>query len=476
MSAATTDSKRPLGFARFLSWSSFIVILASTLFVSIVIANSANKTLLTKQQEFALLLAENLNHQIYRRFTLPTLIGQGRIALRQPVQYDRLEQVIQSTIHGLHVQELRIYDYERQVSYSTDRTLLGNATLAGKAVDEALDNGKHSFEIVSDISPFMVMFQFDPKPGSVTLKTYYPLKAEQSLTALRTSTAPIMGALEFSQDITADYRAVVNFQWLIISTSCASSLALFIILLIIIRRADRVNVERQAEKEALQQELHQAEKLGSMGRTVSGIAHEIRNPLGIIRSSAELLLQRAQKDNDPGYRVLKAIHDESKRLSKTVNDFLDYARPKEPKLERMDAAMVLDQALGFLESECGKCQVAVERRYAPGLFILGDTDFLYRAVYNVVTNALQAMPQGGTLTITSDIADKEIVLTVDDSGSGIDPALREKLVDPFFTTKDHGTGLGLAIVSNIVKSHKGVLELDNNPEGGARVRLRFPKA
>ncbi len=472
------DGSATFGVAKVLSWSSLVLILISGLFLSIIIANSARQTLLTKQQEFALLLAENLNHQIYRRFILPTIVGFGRIALKQKAQYERLEKVILSTIHGLGIQELRIYDLDRIVSFSTQAGVVGQPGLAGMDVSKALEQGDHSFQIEGKPAPFWNVMQWEDKPGTVVLKTVYPLRSEQELGS-GGNEGPIIGVLEIYQDITGDYRTVVRFQWLIISTSLLSSLVLFLILLMIFRKVDRINAQRVVERERLERELHQSEKLASMGRMVAGIAHEIRNPLGIIRSSAELLLKRIGNPDDPkdmNGRILKAIFDEARRLSQTVNDFLDYARPKQPKQESLDLSKVLDQALIFLESEFDKRNVAVEKRYLEGLRVLGDKDLVYRALYNVLSNAAQAMDGEGSLVISSETEDKHVTLTFADSGPGFAPDVKDKVLDPFFTTKDQGTGLGMAIANNIVLSHGGELSLDNGPNGGAVVKMRFPRS
>lgn len=464
-----------LGFAKFLSWTSLVLILISSMILSVVISNSARTSLLRKQQEFATLLAENLNHQIYRRFTLPTIIGYGRIALRNEQQYERLDQVVESTIHGLHVKSLRIYDYAKIVAYASDRKDLGETNMAGMAVTKALNEGKHSFEIESTMSPWVAMFHFDLPPGSFSLRTTYPLRVEQRLgrDVFNEDDQPVMGVLEITQDITADYSSVISLQWLIVLTTMASSFLLFLILVTFIRRSEKALAARMAEKERLERDLHQSEKLASMGRVVSSIAHEIRNPLGIISSSAELLLKRPNTDALT-QKILTAIYDEAKRLSKTVHDFLDYARPKAPCKEQVDASMVLDQALGFLEHEFSQRQVRVDRLYEPGLVMAGDKDLLYRAFYNIISNGLQAICGEGHLSIAGLRRDGEIIITFQDSGCGFDTANLDKMLDPFFTTRDDGTGLGLAIVNSIVTSHGGSLQLSNAEGGGAIVRLRFP--
>lgn len=468
------NPERTFGFAKFLSWSSLILVVCSGLFLSVVISNIARQTLLEKQKEFALLLAENLNQQIYRRFTLPTILGMGYIALKVPEQYKRLEQVIQWSTHGLHMREIRIYDNERVVSFSTNKDMIGLEGLTGERVNRAL-GGEHSFAIVSAIHPFWAIFDWDIKPGSVMLETVYPLRAERGVLPGADEENNIMGVLEMAQDITEDYKTVVRFQWLIISTTLISSLALSFILFMIIRRVDRINAERLAERERLEREMQENEKLASMGRMVASIAHEIRNPLGIIRSSSELLLKKNPVKDDLTSRILKAIFDESKRLSQTVGDFLDYARPKQLKQEPVDLARVLDQALAFLDSEFSKNKVEIERLYSTGLMVLGDKDYLYRAFYNILVNAVQALDgMPGKVTLMSEQDEGRVRVIFMDSGPGVDEAVLPKLLDPFFTTKESGTGLGLAITNNIIKSSQGRLEIANAPEKGAMVTLEFP--
>ena len=108
-------TKLPFGLTRFLSWISLVLILISSIVLALFIGNSARHTLLLRQQQYALLIVGNLNHQIYRRFTLPTFLTFGRIALRQPIQYKQLDEVILSTIHGLHINSLRIYGMDKIV-------------------------------------------------------------------------------------------------------------------------------------------------------------------------------------------------------------------------------------------------------------------------------------------------------------------------------------------------------------------------
>ena len=147
-----------------------MVIIASSLGLSLFLAKHADETLLEKQKEFALLQAENLNHQIYRRFILPTLIGFGRIGLKHKEQMERLDQVVRSTVHSFKVNEVRIYDPEMTVSYSTDTDKIGKTDLAGEFIKEVLQSGNPKYEFISKKSTLALIFDFNMRPGTMQLK------------------------------------------------------------------------------------------------------------------------------------------------------------------------------------------------------------------------------------------------------------------------------------------------------------------
>lgn len=472
----------PLSYARVLSWVSLVIILCTSLALSALIANSARETLLKKQEEFANLLAANLNHQIFRRFSVPTVLAYGRVALRNPAQYERLDQVIQSIIHGLQVKRLRIYDFGRVVAYSTDSADVGRSGLAPVGVGEAMQGDTPTVELLSPYPVWQAPFRLPLQPGTFVMRTIYPLRGESP----GGEPAPVMGVLELNQDITADYEAVIAFQALIVGMCLLSSVVLFTLMLMLIRRAERVLAERMAKNRALENELHSTERLVSMGRVVASIAHEIRNPLGIIRSSAELLLRRTDSADATTQRILNAIYDESRRLSQTVNDFLDYARPRQPRSNLVDVGLVLQQVTDFLEADFTRQKVALERDWQGELPVMGDKDLLYRAFYNILVNGQQAMDGPGIIHISARRERESVILQFRDSGPGFEAENLDHVLDPFYTTKDGGTGLGLAIVKSIITSHEGSVELDNAPghdpatgaeaHGGAIVRLRLPAA
>lgn len=472
------DEVKSFGVVRSLAWAAMTLTVALSVIVALYLGNMASKELLRKSRSFASLLADNLNNQIYRRFTLPTLSIFGRVDLDHSEQYRALDSVIQSIIQGLNVEDVRIYSHNKIIRYSTNTEERGNAELASASVEAAFTAEGPIFDVLETLPYWQAFFRLSLEPETFRLRTTYPLRIENRVGS-STEEGPLMGVLEFTQDITKDMKSAMRFQQLVLGVTLLSSGMLMVLLMLLVRRAERALALRMAEAQRLQQELHQHEKLAGMGRVVASIAHEIRNPLGIICSSAELLLKRAAKENPATTRILQAIYDEARRLSRTVSDFLDYARPRQPKQEPVNIGQVLDQALAFLGPELTDRDIGVVRAGildAP-LVVPGDKDLLYRAFYNIMSNAVQAMGAAGTLTITLGRSEEPrplATLSFHDSGGGFPKEDITHLLDPFVTTKDDGTGLGLPIVNSIITSHNGSLVLGNAQDGGAEVKVSLP--
>jgi signal transduction histidine kinase len=473
--ASSLKGRRSLGFARSIGWVTIILLILLSMVLSSYLGNTARKTLLNGQQKFATLLADYLNNQLYRRFTLPTVNLFGSIALREPAQYRALDQIIQSITSGLQVEDLRIYAHDNTITYSTNPDEAGTQRVL-PSVAAAATAEDPLFDLDASMPYWHAFFQLSLKKNSFRLRTTYPLRIENRLGSSEEK-GPLLGVLEFSQDITPDIESAVRFQQLILVVTLVCSGILFTLLLLFIRRAERALADRMEQEQRLILELHQSEKLASMGRMVAGIAHEIRNPLGIISSSAELLLKRPAGVDSVTARILQAVYDEARRLSRTVNDFLDYARPQQPRMDAVDVNHLISQALSFLTQDTASRNIAVVRPAddpeTPCL-VAGDKNLLYRAFYNILSNSIQAMESSGVLTITPARRGSMVEISFRDTGPGFPPEHLQKVLDPFFTTKSGGTGLGLPIVSGILSSHNGGLALANDPAGGACVSVSLP--
>ena len=247
--------------------------------------------------------------------------------------------------------------------------------------------------------------------------------------------------------------------------------------------------ERLAETnrrlEQAQAEARRSERLAALGQLSAGLAHEIRNPLGVIKGSAEMLTQKLQASDELARELAGYISTEVNRLSALVTEFLDFARPLHAQPQLADLTALLDRVLQIVAGRfAGKPGpvVRVERHYASGLPLVPlDESLCEQAFLNLVQNAYEAMEErGGVLRVDVQLAAKDgrdgVELRLADTGPGVPEELREEIFNPFVTTKKTGVGLGLSIVSKIVDGHGGSIRVENAAEGGAVFTLFFPLA
>lgn len=235
-----------------------------------------------------------------------------------------------------------------------------------------------------------------------------------------------------------------------------------------------------------QETLVQQEREAAAGQLAALVAHEVRNPLAVIFNSLASLRKllgpevasRAAAGADIGL-LLGILTEEAERLNTMVSDFLDFARPNDPQFKRMAAGALVGSALEATTGAHPLGAVALAVEVSETLeTVYGDERLLRQALINLMVNALQAMPRGGTLGVRARREDEAstswVTFEVEDTGSGITPEARERLFQPFFTTKASGTGLGLAVVKRIAESHGGSVIAVSLPERGARFVLRIP--
>ncbi len=242
--------------------------------------------------------------------------------------------------------------------------------------------------------------------------------------------------------------------------------------------------ETNRKLEQAQEQARRSERLAALGQMSAGLAHEIRNPLGVIKGSAEMLHQKLGDSNPLATELAGYISTETNRLSALVTRFLDFARPLQVDLAPLQISALLDQALRAvsLARKDEHEPVQVERRYESNLPLVPvDEALCEQAFVNLIDNAYDAMgSSGGTLRVaaarTDGVRGDGIEVTIEDSGPGVPAELREQIFNPFVTTKKTGVGLGLSIVSRIVDGHHGTIRVENGDDGqpGARFVLFFP--
>jgi two-component system sensor histidine kinase PilS (NtrC family) len=228
----------------------------------------------------------------------------------------------------------------------------------------------------------------------------------------------------------------------------------------------------------LEREVRIQDRLAAIGRLAAAIAHEIRNPLTSIAGSASLLSEMPGV-NDEHRHLLQIVTRESERLNGIITDFLAYSRPKQYRYAAVDMVPLLEDTLTLLEHrlEAQNTGIRIERQYgAPKAFVVADGDRMKQVFWNFCENAVRAMKQGGTLTISIEELGNDWQFSFADTGPGMSPQMVEKVFEPFQSQFEGGTGLGLAIVYQIVQAHEGKVWVRSKSGQGCTFVLRMRKA
>lgn len=241
-------------------------------------------------------------------------------------------------------------------------------------------------------------------------------------------------------------------------------------------RAERINNELQTAYAELREtvgQLLRAERLSSLAEIASGVVHEVRNPLGAIKGAVEILEDELAPDS-PRREFVLIAKQEVERIDKLVQEFFHFARAKEPNLQPSDINELIRSAESLVEKQAAAQKVEINQNFDEHLPLISlDTEQIKQVLLNLALNALQAMPEGGKLTFQTSQTEKNVIVTIEDTGGGIVSAHIERIFDPFFTTKEKGLGLGLSIAYKIATQHKGGLSVKNGSQG-AILTLTLP--
>ncbi len=233
------------------------------------------------------------------------------------------------------------------------------------------------------------------------------------------------------------------------------------------------------ERRALERRAANAEALNAMAPLALGLAHEIRNPLNAAVLELHLLSRGIAKIEDaraqpPLLRRVEIVVGEVRRLERLLTEFLELARPRAPQREPVQLARVVSDVLALEAATLARSKIAISCELSPDVSVLGDVEKLKQVVLNLMVNAIDAMPDGGTLTARVHSDGHEAVIELTDTGKGIDPTNLADVFDPFFTTKPAGTGLGLAIVRKLTEQHGGRVSLSPGAHEGTTATVTLP--
>lgn len=235
-------------------------------------------------------------------------------------------------------------------------------------------------------------------------------------------------------------------------------------------RANRSLREAEAQ-------VRRTDRLAALGHLTAGLAHELRNPLGTMKTSAELLARKVSQENEVAREMARYIAEEVDRTNSLITRFLDFARPQHLKMESGDLASLLDGAVARFERERSGAgpNVTISKNYSPDVpLVTMDRELMDHVIANLLLNAVQASASGSVVTLKTQVVDSTAEIAVIDRGCGIEPKNLENIFNPFFTTKPEGIGFGLAIVQKIVDEHGGRILVESTPGEGSVFRVRLP--
>lgn len=224
-----------------------------------------------------------------------------------------------------------------------------------------------------------------------------------------------------------------------------------------------------------EESLRRRDRLAALGQMSAGIAHEIRNPLGIISSSVQLLSRKLRPDAGDTRRLLNIVQEETDRLNGLINDFLAFGRPAQPSRQPLDMRSLVARSVDDCRALATRQRIDLQLELPDDPMVVPvDADMLRQVLLNLLLNALEATPAAGRIRTRLTRSTGRVRIEVHNSGSFIPPENRSRIFDPFFTTKDKGTGLGLANAHQMVDAHGGTLRVISTPEGGTSFVVLLP--
>ncbi|MDD5065825.1 MAG: ATP-binding protein [bacterium] len=233
----------------------------------------------------------------------------------------------------------------------------------------------------------------------------------------------------------------------------------------------------EEEKEKLRVQLIQSEKLAAVGQLAGGIAHELNNPMGVILGFAQSIA-KGIKDDDPLFMPLKSIEREAVRCKQLIGNLITFSRTGMPAAEKVDINSTIDETLSLIDADVKVKNVQIIKNYGADFPpIMVNKNQIQQVIINLFSNAMDAMPDGGKITISTCIEDKKKVkITVSDTGRGVPKENLNKIFEPFFTTKEvgKGTGLGLSLCYEIIQKHKGSIEVKSEVGKGTAFNIKLP--
>ena len=390
----------------------------------------------------------------------------------------------EQTVMLPEIGRVKVYDAAMHVIWSDEARLIGSTFPDNPQLIEAL-SGHPTVNLEIGERKEENVFEKDEK---ALVEVYVPITFAGD--------SRVVGVVETYKEPTQVFANIRRGQITVILTALGGGVLLYLSLFWIVRRAGRrLEIQHRAlewqslevteanqELRSVQAQLVQAERMAAIGEVVTAVAHGIRNPLANIRASAQVALLDGKDGTMPSqaHKSLGNIMAEVDRLAGRLTELLQFVRPAERRSQPLDLNTVLRAALALMASRVSETGIRVDEQLATALpTIMGDPMLLEQVFMNLIGNALDATPDGGTITLTTGAEPDKggelvVVAEIRDSGRGILPGDIDKIFDLFYTTKAQGTGVGLAIARKFTEAHGGGIVVQSEPGEGAVFRVTLP--
>ena len=367
----------------------------------------------------------------------------------------------------------KVYNPEGVVIWSDDKRVVGQKDPDNDELHEALE-GKVVAEM-SSLDKKENVYEHDATQNAV--EVYVPIFSD--------STKKLLGVIETYKRADSILSDVRQARMVVLLGALGGGLLLYVSLFAIVRQAARKIAEQQENLLTMQSELVASQRMAAVGEMAAAVAHGIGNPLSSIRAAAQVAKLDCVDNNACQYHsgtgnALGSIIEQVDRMQKRMQGLLNFAKPMEPRLAPVELNPLLGDIIQILQTRFTEAGVNPKLDLVKNLpKIRLDANHVEQIFMGLITNALEATPKGGSVTIRTRIepgngASPKVTVSVEDTGEGIPLENRQRVFEPFFTTKTHGTGIGMPLAKKFVERNGGTIRILNAPAGGAKIEVAFP--
>ena len=373
------------------------------------------------------------------------------------------------------ITRFKVYNPRAVVIWSDDKRLVGKSFTDNPQVQRALQG-----QLIADMSAFNENERSaGPQARSPAIHIYVPIYSENG--------KELLGVFETYRRPDGIFRAIHEARLVVLGTTLGGGLLLYLSLFAVVRRAARKIDEQQAHLIKMQSELVASQRMAAVGEMAAAVAHGIGNPLSSIRAAAQVaLLDSATGDGVESTgktkENLQNILQQVDRVQKRMQGLLNFAKPLEPRPVAVEVNGILGDVIDTLQPRFSHAEVYSKLDFETNLpNVICDANHIEQALMVLITNALEATPKGGTVTIRtrSAVADGDgnsVHVSIEDNGEGITVENRERVFEPFFTTKPHGTGIGLPLAKKFVERNGGRISIIDGSSVGTKIEVTLPLA